>query len=1011
MKLKFLLFLLMVWCAAKSSNVSSYFQQEVNYKINVSLNDKKHSLHANIEIEYINHSPDTLKEIWFHLWPNAYKDRSSALCAQLLESGDASLYFAEEKERGYIDSLQFTANDEIISWAPDKNNIDICVLNLKKPLLPGNRVFIRTPFFVKIPSGRFSRLGHIGQAYAITQWYPKPAVYDQNGWHPIPYLTMGEFYAEYGSFDVSITVPKNYVVGATGDLQTASEAEWMKEKSKASYPVSKDMDFPASAADFKTIRFTQTNIHDFAWFADKRFHVQMSEVLLPGSGKKVTTCALFTNVEAALWQKSTQYMNNALFNYSKWIGDYPYLNCTAVDGTIAAGGGMEYPNITIIGKSEYPEILETVITHELGHNWFYGILGSNERIHPWMDEGINSYYESRYVMSKYPHALFGNVNEYSNLTFISKLFGINKLNYNEFSFFEYLLSSSCHTDQAIEVPAPNFTELNYGTIVYKKTAVAFYYLNQYLGDSIFDLCMQTYYMRWKFKHPQPEDLKAIFTEVSGRNLDWFFNDLLSSTNQQDFKFAFKEQDEYGFKIKVTDKSGLKSPFKITARRAEKSAFEKWYEPSDLDTFLLINCKECDDLTIDADAASLDVNKKNNGYRRNFFPVIHILPKVNTTNRSMLFITPALAWNNYDKFMPGLVVSNSLLPFKNFEYYLAPLYSSGNKTLSGNGIIKYSFYPSHSVFHEIRIDNSFRKFAYLEDTYKSESQSLITDLFAYSRYSPSLIFYLKKKFPRSQIQQAIQLSSIHLWEENAQYNLEASPSFAKKETAYTDFYRANYVYKDKRALDPWSLFVQAEFNKEVAKAETELKYRISYKVKNKGADIRVFGGYTFCDNADGAYGFFLSDRNGVRGSNDYAYDEWYLGRSETDGFLFSQMALRQGAFKMYTPFGAYKSWILAMNIQAELPIPLPIRFYLDLGTTDGFKSDIKKVYDINATLSYNAGLCFSLAKNVLEIYFPLFKSEEIKEYLKTNEIKYGEQIRFVFNISKLNPLNLRNQINR
>lgn len=108
---------------------------------------------------------------------------------------------------------------------------DICLLQLKKPLLPGNKVIIRTPFYVKLPSASFSRLGHLGQAYAITQWYPKPAVYDNQGWHAMPYLTLGEFYSEYGSFEVNITLPKNYVVGATGDLQTPSEIEWMNNKS------------------------------------------------------------------------------------------------------------------------------------------------------------------------------------------------------------------------------------------------------------------------------------------------------------------------------------------------------------------------------------------------------------------------------------------------------------------------------------------------------------------------------------------------------------------------------------------------------------------------------------------------------------------------------------------------------------------------------------------------------------------------------------------------------------
>ncbi|MBK9319823.1 MAG: hypothetical protein IPM91_14130 [Bacteroidetes bacterium] len=149
--------------------------------------------HISLLFSTINRSSDTLNELFFHLWPNAYKNRNSALCKQLLESGDATLYFADEKERGFIDSLQFTADNEMISWKADQVHEDICLLQLKKPLLPGNKVIIRTPFYVKLPSASISRLGHLGQAYAITQWYPKPAVYDNQDGMRCPILHSENF--------------------------------------------------------------------------------------------------------------------------------------------------------------------------------------------------------------------------------------------------------------------------------------------------------------------------------------------------------------------------------------------------------------------------------------------------------------------------------------------------------------------------------------------------------------------------------------------------------------------------------------------------------------------------------------------------------------------------------------------------------------------------------------------------------------------------------------------------
>lgn len=210
---------------AQSDN---YFQQEVNYKINVTLDDKKHFLRGDIEFEYTNNSPETLEYILFHIWPNAYKNDQTALAKQNYQNRGRLMYMEREFMQGYIDSLNFSINNKSVQFAIDSTHIDIGKLHLNKPLKPGETVQIRTPFRVKIPYGTVSRFGHMGNAYKITQWYPKPAVYDRDGWHAFPYLDMGEFYSEFGSFDVKITIPNDYVVAASGNLQNKTELERLK---------------------------------------------------------------------------------------------------------------------------------------------------------------------------------------------------------------------------------------------------------------------------------------------------------------------------------------------------------------------------------------------------------------------------------------------------------------------------------------------------------------------------------------------------------------------------------------------------------------------------------------------------------------------------------------------------------------------------------------------------------------------------------------------------------------
>lgn len=191
--IRYLSAILVLLCINNLQAQSQYFQQEVNYKIEVKLDDIKNTLDAKESIIYKNNSPDELKELWFHIWPNAYSDRNTALNKQKLENGSTKLYFATDAERGFIDSLNFNVNGTVIKWEFHPEWKDVCKLILNENLKPGSSITISTPFHVKIPSAKFSRLGFIGQAYYITQWYPKPAVYDNKGWHAMPYLDQENF--------------------------------------------------------------------------------------------------------------------------------------------------------------------------------------------------------------------------------------------------------------------------------------------------------------------------------------------------------------------------------------------------------------------------------------------------------------------------------------------------------------------------------------------------------------------------------------------------------------------------------------------------------------------------------------------------------------------------------------------------------------------------------------------------------------------------------------------------
>jgi len=496
---KNLTLLLLAVCLASLASAQSYWQQQTDYTIDVSLNEKEKTLDGFERIVYTNNSPDTLSFIWFHLWPNAYRNDRTAFSDQMLENGNTSFYFSNKEQRGYINRLDFKVDGATAKMEDHPQHIDIVKLVLPKPLPPGAKVNITTPFHVKLPFN-FSRGGYDGESFQITQWYPKPAVYDKNGWHPMPYLDQGEYYSEFGSFDVRITVPKNYVVAATGELQNAEEKEWLR--TRANYDTEKVLPkkkVPApnvrgkqqviapvqqvTSVGTKTLQYTQTNVHDFAWFADKHF-IYTTDTLRLSSGRVINVSSFYTPLQKDVWKGSIQYAKDAVRFYSNELGEYPYDVATVVQGPASFGGGMEYPTITIISPTSSAKSLDEVIAHELGHNWFQGILATNERQHPWMDEGMNTFYEQNYSEAKYGKA--------------PRAYEV---------FFQ--TKATNRTDQPIATSSENLSELNYGLVSYHKTAEWMKLLEETLTPGKFRLMMQEYYAKWKFKHPQPEDFLDI----------------------------------------------------------------------------------------------------------------------------------------------------------------------------------------------------------------------------------------------------------------------------------------------------------------------------------------------------------------------------------------------------------------------------------------------------------------------------------------------------------------------
>ena len=994
-------------------NSQDYFQQKVDTYIDVELDDENHILRGFEKMVYHNNSPSDLNKIIIHLWPNAYKNSNTNLAKQKYSDGSTSFKYADSIDLGYIDSLDFKVNGYKVEWEFLNEEIDISEIYLKKPLNPGDSIVITTPFRVKIPSGKFSRLGHIGQSYQITQWFAKPAVFDKNGWHPMSYLDQGEFYSEFGNYDVSITIPKNYILMATGDLQNAEELDFLNKKAEITsqlikenrLPVRdsfgrKDMSFPKSSTEKKTLRFVQKNVHDFAWFTDKRYHVLKGELDL--NNRKITSWALFTNNEAKLWRRSIEYINDATRYFSKWVGEYPYNHVTAVDGTISAGGGMEYPNITVIGRSGDSKSLETVIVHEVGHNWYYGILGSNERDNAWMDEGLNTYIEIRYMEEKYPNGYFRKKDSTENK---SRGISLNiSLEDKELQHIAYQFNASRNYDQPLVMGSKNFTQMNYGAMVYSKTGIGFHYLKAYLGEELFDNCMNEYFNQWKFKHPNPDDIKIVFETVCGENLDWFFEDYIKTTKKTDYslKKISKINDEE-YLIKLKNVTGYKSPIPIQMiNDSNEIISEKWIKGFKKDTTFVYKTRgNPSRIALDYDVITTDYNYKNhiaksNGLFKFYKPIkFNFLPiSINNNKENIIYYSPVIAGNAYDKTMAGLALYNSSINDKKVEWLVNPLYGFGSKKLIGSGKIQTNI-NTNGLFPRIELGYKIRSYHNEhDDLYKEQrwtKQEIFTDLRFKSNNLRSSPFQNLKL--RAIKVDDFEPDVINIW-----------PVASRRKTAY--YGEIEYNLKSRQILKPKELKLNYiyGFNENsnlVNCLQLESKIEKSYNKNSDKIRWRFFTGYHFNKDITKQYSFYLSGKNG---RTDYLYDNIYLARnSSNQKYLLSrQNDNSYGGFKVMDTTLRSDNWMISNNFKIDIP-KLPIGVFADFGVFSSSASENKVKWE------YNAGIYASVVVNeeIIGIYLPILYSDNIGETL--NDFKVLQRINFIFNLKSLNPFTIKKTI--
>lgn len=536
------------------------WQQRVSYKMDVQVDAPNNKFTGKQRLEYSNNSPDTLNVLYYHLYWNAFQP-GSMMDARSIELGKKLIRGRGDWDARVRDRISKLAPSEIgyqyvkdlkVNGRLQKTTMyeSILKVELDKPILPKTKALIELNFEAQVPVQirRSGRDNAEGVRFSMAQWYPKLCEYDYQGWHPTPYIAR-EFYGVWGDYEVNITIDKSYVIGGTGYVQNPHEVGHGYEKyAKVAYQQPK--------GDLITWKFKAPNVHDFVWAADPDYihiskPVRKGMILhafykidtaalakqvrsIPARGGGMRDASTFINNYKAEWDTVLDLASRALPYIEKTFGEYPYQQYSFIQG---GDGGMEYPMATLLKGAGIG-----VVIHEWMHTWYQMLMGTNESLYPWMDEGFTSYAESRVN-----NWLKGNTDSFPHKDAFASYIMLAKSDFNE--------PLTTHSDQYS-------TNTAYSINAYSKGEVFMEQLGYIVGADIRDSILLSYYNTWRFKHPNAIDFLRVAEKKSGIQLDWYKDFFVNTSKTIDYAIDSLWDDGGKMKVRLRNKGTMPMPLDI-----------------------------------------------------------------------------------------------------------------------------------------------------------------------------------------------------------------------------------------------------------------------------------------------------------------------------------------------------------------------------------------------------------------------------------------------------------------
>lgn len=829
--------------------------------MDVILFPESNSLQIKQQTNFYNKTDKTLNSVFFHNWPNSFKDNKTPLAKRIVENYSKSFHFTVERNRGKTNIFEITIEGEKAQWNEFPENPDFLEVVLNKPLKPGERIIISTTYEVILPNDKFTKYGRDKENFNLRYWFLSPAIYE-NGWKLYHHLDLDDLYADFTDYDISFTTPKDYFLATNLD------------KFIVAYP---------------------TQLH----YKLRGLKEQDVEIVLYKEGyyKKYFThdLAVTTNLNGTSLadQLRTDILNRELNFLKDYLGDFNQKHLLI--------NSVSYDKNPVYGFNQLPAFLapfsenfewDIKMFKVLSEKYIEQLFLINKREDHWLSDALHTYLMIKYVEKYYPDMKA--VGEISKIWGI-KTFRLAKINFNEKYAFVNQFATRQNLDQALTTPIDSLSNFNRKIVNKYKAGIGLRYLEEYLGEPVVYEAIKNYANDFRNKKLNSENFsKYLKTE---KDLTWFFKDYVETNQKIDYTIKKIHKTEDSIHVTIKNRKKIAPPVKIYGIKDQEIMFEQWIEGIDSITTITVPKNGFDRLSLNYEGYLPENNLRNNW--KNVQPKLLNKPllarffmDIEDPNYNQLFYVPTFGFNYYNGVILGLALTNKTIINKNLEYKVIPSYGFKSNSLSGSYSLLYQYLPENKKVDLFTMGVGGSNFDYAPEL-------------SYNSFLASASVLFRRKNLRDVTKRGITASFTAI-DKEFNPNQKAHPESNKY-----NVFSLGYGYSRPGIITDLRYGANVQLADKFSKISATARFR---KLTNTNTqfDVRWYGGVFLRNNTASNYFSFALDR-----PTDYLFQYEYLGRSEDTGFYSQQVIINEGGFKSKLEVPYANQWLTSLNMSVGL----------------------------------------------------------------------------------------------